>query len=163
MLPFYAEVERSECHLWSRADITIDSFLHFLVVSYLLHCSDFLDRHGRRESSYGFLCGWQDRYYHGSWFRCADVQPEGYLGTLLIVQEGINYCFAKILLREQCNVVIADLGLRPEAQKLVDEYTSNPRAIFVKTDVVNWDQLTNVFDVTEKEFGGADIVRIVDS
>jgi NAD(P)-dependent dehydrogenase (short-subunit alcohol dehydrogenase family) len=48
--------------------------------------------------------------------------------------------------------------LRPEAQKLIDEYTSQPRAVFVKTDVVMWDQLTNMFDVAEKEFGGADIV-----
>jgi hypothetical protein len=54
--------------------------------------------------------------------------------------------------------VIADLGLRPEAQKLIDEYTTQPRAVFVKTDVVMWDQLTNMFDVAEKEFGGADIV-----
>lgn len=54
--------------------------------------------------------------------------------------------------------MIADLGLRPEAQKLVDEHTSQPRAVFVKTDVVMWDQLTNMFEVAEKEFGGSDIV-----
>ena len=71
---------------------------------------------------------------------------------------GINYCFAKLLLEKNCNVVIADLALRPEAQKLIDEYTSQPRAVFVKTNVVNWDELTNMFDVAEKEFGGADIV-----
>ena len=71
---------------------------------------------------------------------------------------GINYCFAKLLLEKNCNVVIADLALRPEAQKLVDEYTSQPRAVFVKTNVVMWDELTNMFDVAEKEFGGADIV-----
>lgn len=63
-----------------------------------------------------------------------------------------------MLLEKNCNVVIADLGLRPEAQKLIDQYTNQPRAVFVKTDVVNWDQLTNMFDVAEKEFGGADIV-----
>jgi len=71
---------------------------------------------------------------------------------------GINYSFAKLLLEKNCNVVIADLALRPEAQKLIDEYTTQPRAVFVKTDVVMWDQLTNMFDVAEKEFGGADIV-----
>lgn len=59
--------------------------------------------------------------------------------------------------------MIADLALRPEAQKLIDEYTSHPRAVFVKTDVVMWDQLTNMFDVAEKEFGGADIVRSLPS
>lgn len=72
---------------------------------------------------------------------------------------GINYCFAKLLLEKNCNVVIADLALRPEAQKLIDEYTSQPRAVFVKTNVVMWDELTSMFDVAEKEFGGADIVR----
>lgn len=55
-------------------------------------------------------------------------------------------------------MVIADLALRPEAQKLVDGYTSSPKAIFVKTDVVNWDDLTNMFDVAEREFGSVDIV-----
>ena len=61
-----------------------------------------------------------------------------------------------------CNVVIADLGLRPEAQKLIDEYNGKeqgkPRAVFVKTDVVQWPDLDNAFAVTDKEFGGADIV-----
>lgn len=71
---------------------------------------------------------------------------------------GINYCFARSLLEKGCNVVIADLALRPEAQKLIDDYTAQPRAVFVKTDVVMWDQLTNMFDAAEKEFGGADIV-----
>lgn len=72
---------------------------------------------------------------------------------------GINYCFARSLLERNCNVLIADLGLRPEAQKLIDNYTTQPRAVFVKTNVVDWDQLMNMFDVAEKEFGGADIVR----
>ena len=71
---------------------------------------------------------------------------------------GINYCFAKLLLEKNCNVVIADIALRPEAQKLIVEYTSQPRAVFVKTNVVRWDELTDMFDVAEKEFGGADIV-----
>ena len=34
-----------------------------------------------------------------------------------------------------------------------------PRAVFVKTDVRIWDDLTRMFDVAEQEFGGADIVR----
>jgi NAD(P)-dependent dehydrogenase (short-subunit alcohol dehydrogenase family) len=64
------------------------------------------------------------------------------------------------LLENKCNVVIADLGLRPEAQKLVDSHTSDPRAVFVQTNVVDWNDLANMFDVAEKEFGGADIVRV---
>lgn len=73
---------------------------------------------------------------------------------------GINYCFARSLLERNCNVVIADLALRPEAQKLVDDYKNQPRAVFVKTNVVVWDQLMNMFDVAEKEFGGADIASL---
>jgi NAD(P)-dependent dehydrogenase (short-subunit alcohol dehydrogenase family) len=79
--------------------------------------------------------------------------------TLLKNDTGINYCFAKLLLENNCNVVIADLALRPEAQKLIDDYTTQPRAVFVKTNVVMWDELNNMFDIAEKEFGGADIVR----
>ncbi|KAK5108129.1 hypothetical protein LTR62_008783 [Meristemomyces frigidus] len=78
---------------------------------------------------------------------------------------GINYCFAKLLLSRNCNVLIADLGLRPEAQKLVDDYASKedgkPRCAFVKTDVVQWPELERMFVVAEKEFGGVDIVSFV--
>ena len=76
---------------------------------------------------------------------------------------GINLAFAKLLLSRNCNVLIGDLGLRPEAQKVVDEHSSKdgskPRAVFVKTNVTIWDDLTNMFEQAEKEFGGADIVR----
>lgn len=71
---------------------------------------------------------------------------------------GINLCFAKALLQNGCNVLIADIALRPEAQEVVDRYTSSPRAIFVKTDVVEWKQLENAFGVAETEFGEIDIV-----
>ncbi|KAK3681978.1 hypothetical protein LTR37_020711 [Vermiconidia calcicola] len=75
---------------------------------------------------------------------------------------GINFCFAKLLLSRNCNVLIADLALRPEAEKLVEEYSakdgSKARAVFVKTDVTIWNDLANMFDQADKEFGGADIV-----
>ncbi|KAE9994815.1 hypothetical protein Vi05172_g6147 [Venturia inaequalis] len=72
---------------------------------------------------------------------------------------GINHCFAKLLLSKGCSVLIADLALRPEAQKLVDEYsTGSPRAVFHKTDVADWPQLESAFQVCIKEFGGIDIV-----
>lgn len=58
--------------------------------------------------------------------------------------------------------MIADLGLRPEATELVDEYSSRedgkPRCVFVKTDVVQWPDLDKMFHVADVEFGGADIV-----
>ncbi|KAI9375754.1 transmembrane amino acid transporter protein-domain-containing protein [Aspergillus egyptiacus] len=72
---------------------------------------------------------------------------------------GINLSFAKQLLENGCNVLIADLGLRPEAQALVDQYSNgSPRAIFQKTDVIVWKQLEAMFEVAEKEFGEIDIV-----
>ncbi|KAK4540128.1 hypothetical protein LTR36_009793 [Oleoguttula mirabilis] len=75
---------------------------------------------------------------------------------------GIGFSFAQLLLARNCNIVIADLSLRPEAQKFVDEHSSTdegkPRAVFVKTDVSQWPDLDNMFEVADKEFGGADIV-----
>lgn len=72
---------------------------------------------------------------------------------------GINLSFAQRLLDNGCNVLIADLGLRPEAQVLVDKHTAAPaRAIFQQTDVTDWQQLERMFEVAEKEFGEIDIV-----
>ncbi|KAL2833149.1 transmembrane amino acid transporter protein-domain-containing protein [Aspergillus pseudoustus] len=72
---------------------------------------------------------------------------------------GINLSFAKQLLENGCNVLIADLGLRPEAQELVNKYSSgNPRAVFLRTDVTVWKQLEQMFVVAEKEFGEVDVV-----
>lgn len=67
-----------------------------------------------------------------------------------------------MLLERNCNVLFADLSLRPEAQALVEQYSTNDgtkaRAVFVKTDVVQWPDLDNAFNIADKEFGGADIV-----
>jgi 3-hydroxybutyrate dehydrogenase len=73
---------------------------------------------------------------------------------------GINFCFAALLLSKGCNVVIADLALRPEAEELVQKYSSDSKAkaIFQKTDVTEWSQLDKVFEVATEKFGGADIV-----
>ncbi|KAH2791937.1 hypothetical protein KXW38_002465 [Aspergillus fumigatus] len=75
---------------------------------------------------------------------------------------GINLCFAKLLLENGCNVLIADLALRPEAQEVVNYYSSQPsrpnRAVFQKTDVVDWEQLERMFEVAVREFGDVDIV-----
>jgi 3-hydroxybutyrate dehydrogenase len=76
---------------------------------------------------------------------------------------GINFCFAALLLSKGCNVVIADLALRPEAEGLVQKYSfdskeSKAKAIFQKTDVTEWSQLDKVFEVATEKFGGADIV-----
>jgi NAD(P)-dependent dehydrogenase (short-subunit alcohol dehydrogenase family) len=77
---------------------------------------------------------------------------------------GINFCFAKLLLSKGCNVVIADLALRPEAQSLLLEYPlssplwAGPKAVFQETDVTDWKQLDRIFEVASENFGGADIV-----
>lgn len=58
-----------------------------------------------------------------------------------------------------CNVLIADLALRPEAKVLVDKHsTGTARAVFQETDVRDWLQLERMFEVAEKEFGEIDIV-----
>lgn len=80
---------------------------------------------------------------------------------VLTLITGINLAFAQLLLSRNCNVIFADLSLRPEAQKTVDETGS--KAVFVKTDVTKWDQLTAMFDVADKEFGGADVVCLFPS
>jgi 3-hydroxybutyrate dehydrogenase len=74
---------------------------------------------------------------------------------------GINFCYAKLLLSKGCNVVIADLTLRPEAQALFAEYpleSKGAKAVFQKTDVADWTQLDKMFEVATEHFGGADIV-----
>lgn len=87
---------------------------------------------------------------------------------------GINLSFAALLLSRNCNVVLADLGLRPEAERLVAQYdkidnnsestvtdgdkTGRPRAVFVKTDVTSWPALAHMFDVALREFGGVDVL-----
>jgi len=71
---------------------------------------------------------------------------------------GINLCFAKLLLENNCNVLFADLALRPEAQAVVDSYTrtdttsSGARAVFQKTDVTDWTQLERMFTAAEAAF-----------
>ncbi|ROV93630.1 hypothetical protein VMCG_08081 [Cytospora schulzeri] len=74
---------------------------------------------------------------------------------------GINLSFAALLLSRDCNVVLADLALRPEAEKLVSAHSDtskSPRAIFVKTDVTSWPSLSKLFDVALAEFGDVDVV-----
>lgn len=72
---------------------------------------------------------------------------------------GINLAFAELLLSRGCNVVAADLSLRPEAEALLSRFeTGKPRAVFVKTDVTSWPALERMFDVAVSEFGGFDVL-----
>lgn len=55
-------------------------------------------------------------------------------------------------------MVIADLGLRPEAEELVKQYQDTPAALFHKTDVSRWSELEGMFEAAQKRFGNIDIV-----
>lgn len=55
--------------------------------------------------------------------------------------------------------MFADLGLRPEAEELVQKYQSKGnKAVFQKTDVTSWADLNDMFAAAEKHFGSIDIV-----
>jgi NAD(P)-dependent dehydrogenase (short-subunit alcohol dehydrogenase family) len=82
-----------------------------------------------------------------------DIDNFGLINVL-----GINFAFARLLLEKKCNVVIADIALRPEAEKHFAQFTSNPRAVFTKTDVTSWAALENMFEVAIKEFGQVDLL-----
>ncbi|KAI9715078.1 MAG: hypothetical protein M1812_006196 [Candelaria pacifica] len=75
---------------------------------------------------------------------------------------GINLAFSKLLLSKSCNVLFADLSLRPEAQEVVSAHTlgspTSGRAVFQRTDVTDWMQLERMFEVAVQEFGVVDIV-----
>ncbi|KAK2013501.1 NAD(P)-binding protein [Colletotrichum eremochloae] len=75
---------------------------------------------------------------------------------------GINLAFAAQLLAKGCNVVFADLALRPEAQDVVARHAEatqgKGRAVFQQTDVREWTQLERMFEVADREFHGIDIV-----
>ncbi|KAH7062230.1 short-chain dehydrogenase [Macrophomina phaseolina] len=74
---------------------------------------------------------------------------------------GINLSFARLLLSRNCNVVFADLALRPEAQALVaahNDASRSPRALFVRTDVTSWPALRAMFAATLQAFGDFDIL-----
>lgn len=82
----------------------------------------------------------------------------------LIRSIGINFSFAKSLFAEGCNVLFADLALRPEAQELVSNHghaskaKSGAKSTFQQTDVRDWKQLERMFHVARKEYGDIDVV-----
>ncbi|PWY81515.1 NAD(P)-binding protein [Aspergillus sclerotioniger CBS 115572] len=64
---------------------------------------------------------------------------------------GINLAFASLLLSRNCNVVIADLTLRAEAEQLIARHgatDTSPRAVFIRTDVTSWVDLDRMFTQT---------------
>lgn len=95
---------------------------------------------------------------------------------------GICLAFTKSLFQAGCNVLICDLGLHKEAVQWIESLdkgtasdskqngtdkgasngtngvatttASGPRLVFHRTDVSDWKQLEEIFDVYEREFGG---------
>lgn len=82
--------------------------------------------------------------------------------TALVTGGGSGICleFTKLLLSEGCNVVLADLSLRPEAEAVVNgkQVAGGATAAFIKTDVTDWKQLRAAFEFAIQRFGGLDIV-----
>lgn len=104
------------------------------------------------DPSFSQLRGRQDMS-HSIKFKTAIVTGAG---------SGINLAFAQRLLEGGCNVLFADISLRPEAQKVVNAHThpqaSLGRAVFQETDVRDWKQLERMFERAEVEFGDVQIV-----
>jgi 3-hydroxybutyrate dehydrogenase len=89
------------------------------------------------------------------------MQVNGKTAILTGAGSGITFCFAQLLLGQGCNVVIADLTLRPESEALLSQYplsSPGPKAVFQRTDVTDWLQMDKMFEVAIRHFGGADIV-----
>lgn len=87
--------------------------------------------------------------------------PLTFAPSLTAQTTGINYSFAVLLLSRNCNVVIADLSLRPEAEEFIAKHndsSKSPRAIFVKTDVTSWPDLEKMFTTAFSEFGDVEIL-----
>ena len=82
--------------------------------------------------------------------------------TALVTGGGSGICleFTKLLLENNCNVVVADLSLRPEAEPVINGTGSQgkAKAAFIKTDVTDWKQLRAAFEFTIERFGQLDIV-----
>ncbi|PTB70289.1 NAD(P)-binding protein [Trichoderma citrinoviride] len=93
----------------------------------------------------------------------ASTMPFSVAGKTAIITgagSGINLAFAELLLSRNCNVVFADLELRPEAENVVSKYQSEDggRAAYVRTDVTSWSDLSKMFDFALETFGDFDIV-----
>jgi NAD(P)-dependent dehydrogenase (short-subunit alcohol dehydrogenase family) len=101
-------------------------------------------------------------YSHESTPNTHPFSVEGKRAIVTGAGSGINLSFAEILLSRGCSVLFADIALRPEAQKLVDQYAESKegqaRAVYQETDVRDWLQLERMFEVADREFGGVDIV-----
>lgn len=76
--------------------------------------------------------------------------------------QGINHAITRLLLNAGCSVMFADLALRPESEAIVQEYshpaTNKPLAVFCKTDMSDWTQISAFWSKALETFGHIDIV-----
>ncbi|KAK2730913.1 short chain dehydrogenase reductase family [Colletotrichum kahawae] len=77
---------------------------------------------------------------------------------------GIGLAIAQRLLAHGCLVIFADLTLRAEAEGTIAEFpnppadAANPSAVFHKTDITNWCDLTSLWTTSMDTFGRVNIV-----
>jgi 3-oxoacyl-[acyl-carrier protein] reductase len=72
---------------------------------------------------------------------------------------GIGAAVAERLAKDGFSVVVNYAGSQAEASALVNKITSaGGRAITAKADVSKADEVSRMFEVAEKEFGGVDVL-----
>ncbi|KAI8344791.1 hypothetical protein BC941DRAFT_465000 [Chlamydoabsidia padenii] len=84
---------------------------------------------------------------------------QGKTAVLTGASRGIGKAVADALYERGANVVIGDL-LDKEGQALVDDYNNRDdkkRAAYIHSDATKYSDITALFQLAEKEFGGVDI------
>lgn len=82
----------------------------------------------------------------------------------MYVELGISHAFVELLLHAGCSVIIADIHLRPEAEATIAKYPKDALAsrgayaIFHKTDVSDWNQISSLWAAALEIFPHIDIV-----
>lgn len=79
------------------------------------------------------------------------------------IQPGINLAFTEQLLARGCSVLLADIKLRPEAEEVVARHASaarggQPAALFHKTDLTDWAQISAMWAAALAAFPQVDVV-----
>lgn len=73
---------------------------------------------------------------------------------------GIGLAFCKLALSSNARVLIADLKLGPDSEKLVEE---NSRVLFTKCDVTKWNELEDLVSFSKSKFGDVPDVYVANA